>query len=182
MSLILRHFFRSVRRNMSTTVRQARTCDEATVSVILAEAAAWLIARNMSMWQQGELEADSITADVAEGLYFLAECDGVPAGTLRFQLSDPLFWPDVPQDEAVYVHRLAVRREFAGGRVSQRLLQWAAERAASLGRQFLRLDCDAARPRLRAVYEHFGFRYHSDRQVGPYLVARYEFPVVNRVN
>ena len=49
-------------RYMSTTIRQAWPCDEAIVSSILAEAAAWLIARNMSMWQQGELEADSITA------------------------------------------------------------------------------------------------------------------------
>ncbi len=167
---------------MSYTIRQAQPRDEAVVSAILGEAATWLIARDMSMWQQGELEADSITADVADGLYFLAECDGVPAGMLRFQLSDPLLWPDVPQDEAAYVHRLAVRRAFAGGRVSQRLLQWAAERAASLGRRFLRLDCDAARPRLRAVYERFGFRYHSDRQVGPYLVARYELPVSTQMD
>ncbi len=132
------------------------------------------------MWQQGELEADSTTADVAEGLYFLAECDGVPAGTLRFQLSDPKIWPDVPPDEAAFLHRLAVRREFAGGKVSGPLLEWATKRAASLGRRFLRLDCDAARLRLRAVYERFGFRYHSDRQVGPYLVARYELPVAVR--
>jgi GNAT superfamily N-acetyltransferase len=159
---------------MTISIRQARPNDETLVAASLAEAAAWLIARNMSMWQQGELAADCITADVAAGLYYLAECDGEPAGTLRFQLSDPLFWPDVPQDEAVYIHRLAVRREFAGGRASQQLLQWAADRAVALGRKYLRLDCDAARGKLRAVYEKFGFRYHSDRQVGPYLVARYQ--------
>jgi hypothetical protein len=39
----------------------------------------------------------------------------------------------------------------------------------------LRLDCEASRPRLRAVYEGFGFRHHSDRQVGPYFVSRYEY-------
>ena len=147
------------------------------MSAILAEAADWLIARGMSMWQEGELAADSISADLADGLYYLAECDGVPAGTLRFQMSDPRFWPDVPQDEATYIHRLAVRRAFAGGRVSHLMLNWAAEQTAALGRSFVRLDCDADRTRLRAVYERFGFRYHSDRQVGPYLVARYELPV-----
>ena len=133
---------------MSCAIRQAQPCDEAIVSAILGEAAAWLIARDMSMWQQGELEADRITADVAEGLYFLAECDGVPAGTLRFQLSDPLFWPDVPQDEAAYIHRLAVRREFAGGTRVATALAMGGRAGRSLGRRFLRLDCDAARPRL----------------------------------
>jgi GNAT superfamily N-acetyltransferase len=132
----------------------------------------------MSLWQPGELAADSITADVAAGMYYLAECDGESAGTLRFQLTDPLFWPEVPQDEAAYIHRLAVRRAFAGGGVSRLLLQWAADRTAALGRRFLRLDCDAARLRLRAVYEKFGFCYHSDRQVGPHLVARYQLPLV----
>jgi hypothetical protein len=31
-----------------------------------------------------------------------------------------------------------------------------------------------SRPWLRAVYERSNFRHHSDRQVGPYFVARYE--------
>ena len=166
---------------MSAAIRQARPGEEAIISAILGEAAAWLLSRGMPLWKLDELAADRIASDVAEGLYFLAECDGVPAGTVRFQLSDPLFWPDVPQDEAAYIHRLAVRRDFAGGGVSTLLLKWAAERAAALGRRYLRLDCDAARSRLRAVYERFGFRYHSDRQVGPYLVARYELLVAERI-
>jgi GNAT superfamily N-acetyltransferase len=169
-----------VNLRVSITIRQAGPNDEAIVSGVLTEAAEWLIARNMSMWQPGELEADSITAHVAAGMYYLAERDGEPAGTLRFQLSDPLYWPDLPQEEAVYIHRLAVCRKFAGGAVSGQLLEWAAERAASFGRAFVRLDCDAVRTRLRSVYERNGFRYHSDRQVGPYLVARYELQVVRR--
>jgi GNAT superfamily N-acetyltransferase len=98
-------------------------------------------------------------------------------GTVKFQLQDDLFWPDLPADEASFVHRLAVRRSHAGGTVSSALLRWAVERARSYHRRFLRLDCDAARPKVRAVYERFGFRYHSDRQVGPYLVARYQYEV-----
>lgn len=57
------------------------------------------------------------------------------------------------------------------------LMRWAVERAAALGRRYVRLDCEASRLRLRAVYERFGFRHHSDRQVGPYFVARYEYVV-----
>jgi GNAT superfamily N-acetyltransferase len=98
------------------------------------------------------------------------------AGTVRFQLEDEEFWPDDPGDHAAYVHRLAVRRNFAGGAVSAALLAWALERTRALHRRVLRLDCDADRPGLRAVYERFGFRLHSFRQVGPYYVARYELP------
>lgn len=127
------------------------------------------------MWRDGELTDESIRADIAGGLFYIAESDLEAAGTIKFQLQDALFWPDVPQDESAFVHRLAVRRKFAGCGISGAMLQWAVDRARSLGRRYLRLDCEAARPRLRAVYERFGFRHHSDRRVGPYFVALYEF-------
>ena len=96
---------------------------------------------------------------------------------MKFQLEDTEFWPDVPQTESAFVHRLAVRRRFARRGISSALLSWAVERARSLCRDYLRLDCEASRPKLRAVYERFGFVHHSDRQVGPYFVSRYQYRV-----
>ena len=159
---------------MNTQIRQADVRDTERVSNVLIEAADWLRERGVPMWSVDELAPDRITSDVARGDFFVAEsCDEI-TGTVKFQLPDDLFWPDTPADEAAFIHRLAVRRSYSGGNISGALLRWAADRARSYHRRFLRLDCDASRPRLRAVYERFGFRYHSDRQVGPYLVARYE--------
>jgi GNAT superfamily N-acetyltransferase len=158
-------------------IRQATPQDVQIVSDILKEAARWLEQMGMPLWRQGELEPERIAADVSAGLFFLAEYSGDPAGTMKFQLDDPVFWSDARPAEAAYVHRLAVRRPYAGAGLSTALLHWAVERTSALGRRYLRLDCDASRPRLRSVYERFGFRYHSDRQVGPYLVSRYEYDV-----
>jgi len=158
-------------------IRQATPQDAEVVSDILKEAARWLEQAGMPLWRQDELEPTRIATDVGAGLFFLGEYSGDPAGTMKFQLDDPIFWPDAYQEEAAYVHRLAVRRRYAGAGLSTALLRWAVERTRALGRRYLRLDCDAARPRLRAIYERFGFRYHSDRQVGPYLVSRYEYDV-----
>jgi GNAT superfamily N-acetyltransferase len=161
---------------MQDTIRisQALPRDVESVCSILFEAAAWLEDRGFPMWRADELSREWIATDVAEGHFFLARCGGEAVGTIKFQLQDTLFWPDTPADEAAFVHRLAVRRAFAGGELSAELLRWAGERAKRLGRHFLRLDCEASRPRLRAVYERYGFRHHSDRQVGPYFVSRYE--------
>ena len=172
-------FSRSARNEGDTygaviTIRQADVRDTEDVSSVLGEAAEWLGKRGIPMWRGEELSSESITADVASGEFFIAECDNQVAGTVKFQLCDDLFWPDTSTDEAAFIHRLAVRRVFAGGFVSGALLHWASERARSYNRRFLRLDCDAERLRLRATYERFGFRYHSDRQVGPYFVARYQ--------
>ena len=160
----------------AVSIRPANPNHEDVVSSILLEAVKWLQERGTPMWRDNEMLPARIRDDVAAGLFVLALVNGEPAGTLKFQLSDPLFWPEMPDDGA-YVPRLAVRRAFAGKGISSELLRWAAARASALGRRFLRLDCEAARPRLRAFYERFGFRHHSDREVPPYFVARYELPL-----
>jgi GNAT superfamily N-acetyltransferase len=164
-------------RAIPVLVRQALTNEADAVAGILLEAARWLEQSGRPMWRDDELSSSRIAADVDAGLFFLAECGGEAAGTLKFQLEDLEFWPDVTQEQSAFVHRLAVRRPFAGKGVSSAMLRWAALRAGSLGRSFLRLDCEAARPRLREIYERLGFRHHSDRRVGPYFVARYELKV-----
>jgi hypothetical protein len=58
---------------------------------------------------------------IAASLYFLAEQNGEPAGVVRFQLEDQLFWPENPPGEAAYLHRFAVRRKFAGGGMAREL-------------------------------------------------------------
>jgi GNAT superfamily N-acetyltransferase len=158
-----------------TTIRKAAEHDTRQVAEILSEAARWLDQSGMSMWRADELLPSNVSTDVAAGLFFIAESEGTAAGVIKFQLQDELFWPDVPQSESAFVHRLAIKRQFAGGNISRALLNWAVEKTRSLGREYLRLDCEASRPKLRAVYEKFGFVHHSDRQVGPYYVSRFEY-------
>jgi GNAT superfamily N-acetyltransferase len=162
---------------MRIDVRQATPADVETVSSILLEAARWLEHRGTPMWRDSELTPDRITKDVTEGLLFLGENRGEAIATIKFQLADQEFWPDVPEGESAYIHRLAVRRRFAGRGVSAALMSWAVDQAASLGLQYVRLDCEASRMRLREVYERFGFVHHSDRQGGPYFVSRYQLRI-----
>ena len=156
------------------TVRQASAADAAIVDGMIREAAAWVDALGEVMWEDGELDAARIRAEVVGGMFFLATIGGDVAGAIRFQLEDRVFWPDRPEGEAAFVHRLVARRAFKGRGVARALLEWATRHARAQGRGLLRLDCDANRPKLRALYESCGFRLHSYRQVGPYYVSRYE--------
>ncbi|MCC5666623.1 GNAT family N-acetyltransferase [Nostoc sp. CHAB 5784] len=162
---------------MYISIRQATIQDTVIVSDVLLEAALWLQERGMPLWRDSEVSPESISEDVANGLFFIAECAGEPAGTIKFQLEDLLFWPDISQEESAFLHRLAIRRHYSGGKVSSALLTWAVKHTQTLGRHYLRLDCDASRLRLRAIYEGFGFRHHSNRQVGAYFVSRYEYEI-----
>lgn len=154
--------------------RQAASGDVATVCSILQDAANWLDEIGQPLWRAGKLSEETIQADVTAGYYYLFEVEAVPAGTLKFQLRDDLFWPDLPPSEAAFIHRLAIRRAFSGGELSAAMVRWAIAQARSHDRRYLRLDCEASRPKLRAFYERMGLTRRDDRQVGPYFVSRYE--------
>ncbi|HYF50502.1 MAG TPA: GNAT family N-acetyltransferase [Planctomycetota bacterium] len=162
---------------MNLTFRRATLDDADTVAAILCEAALWLESRGSSLWRSASMTADAVRPDVEAGLFFIASDGGSPVGVFKFQLEDKPFWPEMAVGDAAYVHRVAVRRSYAGKGVSSAMLNFAAERARSLGLKWLRLDCDAKTPKLRAVYEKCGFQYHSDKDMGAFVVARYQLPL-----
>jgi GNAT superfamily N-acetyltransferase len=163
---------------MATSIRHATADDTRALVETLTEALNWVEQLDGTiMWVEGELEEHCVRAEAAAGMFVVAEADGRVIGAMRFQLEDRLFWPDLDGRDSAFVHRLAVRRAHAGHGVSTLLLEWAVDRARALEKRYLRLDCDAERTRLRALYERFGFRLHSYRQVGAYYVSRYELPL-----
>jgi GNAT superfamily N-acetyltransferase len=141
------------------SVRQATLNDLSTVSSILFEAALWLKQQNMVLWEEKETSPEGICQDVELGLFYIAFYEDAAAGVVKFQTEDLVFWSDIPQENSAFIHRLAVRRGFAGGSVSTALMQWAVEQSRGLGKHFLRLDCASDRLRLRMVYENFVARY-----------------------
>lgn len=159
---------------MDVDIEQAGPEQIAIVADILQEAAAWAERAHGLLWQEAELAPENIREEVEQGQFYLASSAGDPAGTVRYQLEDSLFWPDAEAGDAAYVHRLAVRRCYASRGLAAVMLRWAAARACAQGRSYLRLDTDITRPRLMALYERCGFVAHSERQVGPYHVMRYQ--------
>jgi GNAT superfamily N-acetyltransferase len=157
-----------------TIIRPAAVEETEVVSSVLTEAAEWLERRGEPLWAREELTASSIRSEVAAGIWVLALSSHDVIGVARLTPEDPRYWPDAAHGDALYLHRLAVRRSHAGGKVSRAILDWASDQAELAGRRYLRLDCRADRPRLRAVYERSGFVFHSTRSVGPHFVARYE--------
>src|SRR5689334_3149905 len=163
---------------MPFAIRQATVNDAPALAATLLEAADWVRRLDGTvMWVEGELEEHRVRAEAEAGMFVVAEAEGEIVGAIRFQLDDQLFWPDIDGRDSAFVHRLAVRRSHAGQGVSSALLQWSVDRARELGQRYLRLDCDADRTRLRELYEGFGFKLHSYRQVGAYYVARYELQI-----
>ena len=90
-------------------LRPAVAADTPVVLQLLTEAARWVEQLDGTvMWVEGELDEDAARAEAEAGMFVLAESGGTAVGTLRFQLEDRLFWPDLDASESAFVHRLAV--------------------------------------------------------------------------
>lgn len=159
---------------MNIVIKQAKPEDVAIVSDILQEAANWLIEKNQKLWELDALSTENIRKQVEDKLFWLAKVDGEIAGCVRFQLSDEEYWDDVPHEDSAFIHRLAVKRKFAGQGISKVLIEWAKTKAKAEGKTLLRLDC-INRESLKRVYENYGFEFHSFKEREPYTVARYQF-------
>src|SRR6185312_15161044 len=148
------------------SIEQARPSDLDSVIDILEEAASWLASRGIDQWRQGSFlgpRYDSIADQVYRGEVYLAILDGEPVGTLTLQWEDKKFWGDVSED-AIYVHRIAIRRAYAGKGLGLRLLQWAESMVAKAGKTYLRLDCMAENAALCEYYERAGFECRGEIQ------------------
>ena len=158
-------------------IEQARPEEAATVAAVLREAAQWIAAEGRPLWTATDIAPERIRRDTEAGGYFIARNGGEVAGVVRLDLEDPHFWPEIESGSSVFVHKLAVRRAWAGQGVPAALLGFAREHARGLGRPWLRLDCVADRAPLRRLYEGFGFSLHSEIRKQSGAFARYELPL-----
>lgn len=160
----------------SLTLEIARLADAAAVAEVLQEAARWITTWRAPLWDPELLGEAFVAPCIARGEVLTARADAAIAGVVILQPEDPHFWPDRPPGEAIYLHKLAVRRAHAGRGVPAVLIAHAAQLARAQGRGLLRLDCD---PPLTGFYEGLGFQRVDEIDVrhpeaGPMRVARME--------
>ncbi len=152
---------------------------------LLEEVADWLETLGIKQWPSGNfrLSANYYAESIKRGEVQLAFAGDELVGTLRLLLQESIVWPEVVEDDALYVHTLAVRRTWAEHRLGARMLEWAGDRAASLGRRYVRLDCVADNCFLRDYYGQAGFEERGEIEarfpapVGTLRLRRYEKPV-----
>lgn len=134
--------------------------DTAEVLEILDEAATWLRAQGIEQWPR-RFRREVIVPAIEAGETFLVRMGNETAGTVTVDTMDPA-WCDLPAP-ALYVHRLAVRRRFAG--VGALALALVEQRAAQ-DSLMVRLDCVAANRALCRYYLQLGFAARGDVRVG----------------
>jgi len=163
----------------------ARAADLGRYIDLLEDTAQWLEARDITQWPSGSFRGSAAyyAESIRRGEVYLALVGEQFIGTLRILLREPIVWPEIVTDDAIYVYNLAVRRTWGGNGLGRQLLDWAENRAASLGRRFIRLDCVADNHVLSRYYVQAGFEERGEIEasfpepVGTLCLRRYEKPV-----
>ncbi|KYG31972.1 GNAT family N-acetyltransferase [Alkalihalobacillus trypoxylicola] len=144
-------------------------------SQILCEAASWLHQKKQPLWEINDLSPEQLLQNYSYGEMYVAYLQNKPAGTVIIQDKDPLFWPGAI-DDALYIHKLSIRRSFASDGVSSEILQWVKKQAVSKEVQWVRLDCASDRRKLRNFYEKNGFSFVKEIKVlQKYETALYQY-------
>ncbi len=126
------------------------------------DAAEWLRERGTDQWAK-PFPAEHMLASVCRGEVFMIRetphSDAAATITLDRD-ADPRLWtPQEISEPAMYVHKLAVDRAYAGTGLGGVLLDWAGDQAARQGVTWLRLDAWTTNVRLQAYYLEQGFTH-----------------------
>lgn len=160
---------------MTLAIARGTPDDVPEVDALIRATADWLIRKGEPLWGPNETSLDELRRVARIGELVIGRVERELATCMFLHNEDRLFWPQVPEGEALYIHRLAVARKFAGRGYSHAMLEWAAAEARGTGRGFLRLDCEP-RAKLLALYLAAGYRRIDPTpiQVGEHFVVRHE--------
>jgi GNAT superfamily N-acetyltransferase len=166
-------------------IRRADRSEVDAVAAILEDAGRFVASLGVQAWPLGTFVDPAgwgrrpLVEALESGGLFLAKVGPEAAATVSLFDVDERFWPGAARD-ALYIHKLAVARRFAGLGLGAAMVEWSAVRARAGGKRFLRLDCPQDDPPLRRYYERAGFLHRGDLTAGTFRASLYERPLEPR--
>ena len=79
---------------------------------------------------------------------------------------DRELWGEEGHEGALYLHRLAISRNYAGKALGQDMMRWAEEGIRFVGKDRIRLDCIANNPVLNDFYSRIGYAFKGQAPSG----------------
>ena len=155
-------------------IKQASYEDIAVICDILQEAANWCHENGISSWSKEELTWEGLNTYYNYDEFYLGYLDDSPVAVMVLLYYDSKFWSKIRKGEALILHKLAVRRRVAGKGFSVEMINYAKQKAKSIGVKTLRLDTIGERCKLREFYEKQGFKLYdkikiNDREFALYI-------------
>lgn len=126
---------------------------------VMREVAGWYREHGYRVWPDEWLTPEALFTDEAKPKnFYLGTIEEQPACAFILQWSDREYWPESPEFEAGYLHKLCVCREFAHQSMTARVVEALKVECRRHGAKYLRLDTGYNEPVVRDIYLNAGFR------------------------
>jgi GNAT superfamily N-acetyltransferase len=167
---------------MDINLRQVRNTEFDAVYGILHENAIWILSKGIIQWPLDWLESirPEIKAAIEAELFYAVEVDNTLAAVIEIRSTPEDLWNNI-QDEALYIHKLAIQRKYADRGLGRNILDLIKSKAQQKNINFLLLDCVAHNHKLRAYYESCGFNLKGIVDAGDVNLALYEYKLTTDI-
>lgn len=157
------------------TIRRLSAAESQGASDILLEAASWSATHHAPLWSPEEVSAAQCLTWAHDDVLYGGFDDDQLATVFCLHDVDVLYWPDSAAGDALYLHKIAVRRLSVGMGWLGDIIAWTEREATRRQIPRLRLDTLAHSP-LVGLYERHGFTrvYDEPLAIGGRVIDRFE--------
>lgn len=159
-------------------LRLATPAEFESVYEILHQNALWLYQKNIIQrpldWLQSKRQ--EIQESIIFGTYYVIDIEDQIAAVVELKSASEDLWKN-DNLRAIYIHKLAIRREYANKNLGRKIINLIELRAIQQEIKYLRLDCVAHNDKLRQYYESFGFVFKIEVDFSEVSLALYEYKI-----
>ena len=111
--------------------------------------------------------------------FYISYLEQTPIGCMAILDYDPVFWPDLEKGASLFIHKLAIKREYSKQGFAREMIDFVKRKAVDEMIYAVHLDCHSSKEKLRKLYEQEQFKLvgegspHDD-----YYAAFYEWTYV----
>lgn len=160
---------------MEFMIRKATNKDIVYIEEILQDVVLWMHDNGIgNLWNKDNIKWNHLSRMYEIGDFYIAFYKDMPVACMAITDYDSNYWNEIPKGESLYIHKLAVKRMYAGMGISTKLIDFSKNLAYRRKIETIRLDCNKQRTKLCKLYENNGFRYEKEKFVAKnYLIALY---------
>lgn len=126
---------------------------------VMREVAAWGRSKGYRVWPDEWLtEEELLTQEIRPENFCIGTMGGETACAFILQWADSQYWPHAPEGEAAYLHKLCVRRKFAGQGMTETVVSAVRRECQSRCIRCIRLDTALDEKAVRRIYLNVGFK------------------------
>ncbi len=126
---------------------------------VMKEVAEWGRNQGFRVWLDEWLTPEELLTEEAKPEnFYVGKVDGKTACAFILQNSDTTYWGDRPLNEAVYLHKLCVKREFAHREMTKVVVEAIKSECRNNGVRYIRLDTGLDEKVVRKIYLRAGFK------------------------